>query len=368
MQKAFFNRGNAQQELRNFKEAIEDYNKAIELDPKDPKKFNNRGNAQQELEKFKEAIEDYNKAIKLNPTDSKAFFNRGNSKRKNQDNSGAIKDFDKAIELNPNYSKAYFNRGFLKVKSEDFNGAKEDYNQAIKTCFKNKKNDQTDKRILKFRSINIHTLYCIINDEFWFAHPSTFNDPLDGNFLQKNIYTQNELNAVLNSILVASLVQEQTNPAINNDYLMWAHYSKNHTGICLVYEFVQNEIENNEYFIDILNYTDKLQQPTFNDIDTTIKEGFFTKYKIWDYENEIRILYLLKENENTDGMAIPLNKLGLQLKEIIFGLKCTEKDKKTLCEIIKNKPELNVDFFEMKEQNPAIEIDNHFLIKKYHII
>ena len=131
-----------------------------------------------------------------------------------------------------------------------------------------------------------------------------------------------------------------------------------------MYEFVQNEIDNNEYFVDKLQYTDKLQQSTLDDIDSIIKEGFFTKYKIWEYENEIRILYLLKKNENSDGMAIPLNKLGLQLKEIIFGLKCTEKDKKTFCEIIKNKPELKVDFFEMKEQNPAIEIDNHFLIDK----
>ena len=362
---AYNNRGLAKHELKAFESAKEDFTKAIELDPNLVVAFISRGLAKHGLEDFKGAVEDYTKAIELNPNESelfKIYIFRGFAQSKLNKNSEAIEDYTNAIELNPNYSEIYFSRAVLKIKSKDSKGAKEDYKKAIKTCFENKKNEHIDKRILKFRPINIHTLHSIINDEIWFAHPTTFNDPLDGNFLQNLFYYQDELKLVLNSILVASLVQEQTKPTINYDNLMWAHYSKNHTGICLVYEFVHNEIDNNEYFVDKLHYTDKLQQTIFKDLDSTIKGGFFTKYKIWEYENEIRILYLL--NEKTDGMAIPLNKLGLQLKEIIFGLKCTEKDKKTFCEIIKNKPELKVDFFEMKEQNPAIEIDNHFLIKK----
>ena len=364
---AYTNRGFAKHILKEFEGAKEDFTKAIELDPNLVEAFISRGLAKQGSEDFKGAVEDYTKAIELNPNKSELFniyFFRGFAQSKLNKNIEAIEDYTNAIELDPNYSEIYFYIAVLKIKLNKNIEAKEDYNQAIKTCFENKKNIQTNKRILKFRSINNHTKQSIKNNEIWFAHPSTFNDPLDGNFLQNFFYNQYELKLVLNSILVASLVQEQTNQAINNEHLMWAHYSKNHTGICLVYEFVQNEIENNEYFIDKIHYTDKLKRPTVNKLDNTIKDGFFTKYKIWEYENEIRILYLLKENENSDGMAIPLNKLGLQLKEIIFGLKCTEKDKKTFCEIIKNKQELKVAFFEMKEQNPAIEIDNHFLIKK----
>ena len=361
---AFNNRGIAKLELQKYTEALNDFNKAIELNPNYTESYNNRGLLKLELQKYTEALNDFNKAIGLNPNNTELYNNRGLAKFELQKYTEGLKDYNKAIELNPNNSKVYFNRSVLKIKLNKNIEAKEDYYQAFKTCFENKKNIQTNKRILKFRSINNQTKQSIKNNEIWFAHPSTFNDPLDGNFLQNFFYNQYELKLVLNSILVASLVQEQTNQAINNEHLMWAHYSKNHTGICLVYEFVQNEIENNEYFIDKIHYTDKLKRPTVNKLDNTIKDGFFTKYKIWDYENEIRILYLLKENKNSDGIAIPLNKLGLQLKEIIFGLKCTEKDKKTFCEIIKNKPELNVAFFEMKEQNPAIEIDNHFLIDK----
>jgi len=62
-----------------------------------------------------EAINDYNKAIELNPKHSKAYYNRGLAKGELKDYRGAIQDFNKAIELNPNYAKAYYNRGIAKI-------------------------------------------------------------------------------------------------------------------------------------------------------------------------------------------------------------------------------------------------------------
>ncbi|WP_241392517.1 tetratricopeptide repeat protein [Brachyspira hyodysenteriae] len=41
--------------------------KAIELNPNDFMAYNNRGNAKDNLGLYKEAIEDYNKATELNP-------------------------------------------------------------------------------------------------------------------------------------------------------------------------------------------------------------------------------------------------------------------------------------------------------------
>ena len=69
--------------LKQYKEAIADYDKAIELNPKDAKAYNNRGVAKRQLKQYKEAITDYDKAIKLNPKDVKAYNNRGLRKRKN---------------------------------------------------------------------------------------------------------------------------------------------------------------------------------------------------------------------------------------------------------------------------------------------
>ena len=54
-------------ELKQHKEAIADYDKAIELNPKDAQAYNNRGVAKKMLKQYKEAIADYDKAIELNP-------------------------------------------------------------------------------------------------------------------------------------------------------------------------------------------------------------------------------------------------------------------------------------------------------------
>ena len=63
--------------LKQYKEAIADYDKAIELNPKDAKAYYNRGNAKHQLKQYKEAIADYDKAIELNPKDANAYNNRG---------------------------------------------------------------------------------------------------------------------------------------------------------------------------------------------------------------------------------------------------------------------------------------------------
>ena len=73
-----------------------------------------RGNSKYGLEDYKGAVADYSKAIELNPNYSEAYVNRGISKYVLQDYQGAIADYSKAIELNPNLSEAYNNRGISK--------------------------------------------------------------------------------------------------------------------------------------------------------------------------------------------------------------------------------------------------------------
>ena len=65
MRNAYNNRGNAKFHLKQYNEAIKDYNQAIELNPQDAKAYNNRGNAKARLKQYTEAIKDYKKAKKL---------------------------------------------------------------------------------------------------------------------------------------------------------------------------------------------------------------------------------------------------------------------------------------------------------------
>jgi Flp pilus assembly protein TadD len=56
----FNNRGTAYVKLKQFEKAIQDYNQAIELNPKDARTFNGRGTAYADLKQFEKAIQDYN--------------------------------------------------------------------------------------------------------------------------------------------------------------------------------------------------------------------------------------------------------------------------------------------------------------------
>ena len=126
-----FYRGNANTNLGKYKEAIENYDKAIELNPQYADAYYNRGNAELDLSKYKEAIEDYNKAIELNPKYADAYNNRGNAKSYLDDSKEAIADYNKAIELNPQIAEAYINRGHAKSALGDRNRTIEDYKKAI---------------------------------------------------------------------------------------------------------------------------------------------------------------------------------------------------------------------------------------------
>ena len=75
--------------------------------------YNNRGNTYNGKGAYDQAIEDFDKAIELNPKLTEAYYNRGNAYYGKKDYDKAIADYNKAIELNPNYAEAYYNRGVM---------------------------------------------------------------------------------------------------------------------------------------------------------------------------------------------------------------------------------------------------------------
>ncbi len=127
----YFYKGLDKSLLKDYKGAIADYNKSIELNPNNAMVFNNRGFIKTKLKYYKGAIADYTKAIELDPNLTDAYLNRGIAKRLLKYYKGAIADYTKAIELNPNYATAYYNRGVAKVSLKDYKGAIADYSKAI---------------------------------------------------------------------------------------------------------------------------------------------------------------------------------------------------------------------------------------------
>lgn len=108
---AYNNRGNVYQNMGNHQQAIIDYTKAIEIDPRYAIAYNNRGSIYDTIGAHMQAIDDYNMAIKLNPGYLNAYFNRGNTYANIGANVQAIDDYSMAIKLNPEDADVYKLRG-----------------------------------------------------------------------------------------------------------------------------------------------------------------------------------------------------------------------------------------------------------------
>jgi tetratricopeptide (TPR) repeat protein len=80
---------------------------------------------------FKGAIKDFSKALELNPADYLAFFNRATAKQEIADFKGAIQDFAQAIKIKPDKALLYLNRAFLSEQLKDFSQAIVDYKKVI---------------------------------------------------------------------------------------------------------------------------------------------------------------------------------------------------------------------------------------------
>jgi tetratricopeptide (TPR) repeat protein len=129
---AFSNRGVAYARKGNYDWAIQDYDQAIRLNPKHADAFSNRGAAYAHKGDYDRAIENYDQAIRLNPNHTHAFYNRGNAYRRKGNYDRAIQNYDQAIRLNPKHAGAFSNRGVAYGRKADYDRAIQNYDQAIR--------------------------------------------------------------------------------------------------------------------------------------------------------------------------------------------------------------------------------------------
>lgn len=102
---------------------------------KQQEEFKQKGNDLLNAGKYKEAVELYSRALEMDLNNRKLnailYANRGLAHQKSGDHPKAIEDFDKSIELNENYFKAYLRRGDSKFALSDFDAAAADYQRVM---------------------------------------------------------------------------------------------------------------------------------------------------------------------------------------------------------------------------------------------
>ncbi|MEA2038117.1 MAG: tetratricopeptide repeat protein [Nanoarchaeota archaeon] len=124
---AYNNRGLAWYDKRYLNEAIEDFDEAIRLEPNNYAAHNNTGLVWAKRGKLDKAIEYYEQANILNPKKYGAHHNRGNALRHKGYLNEAIEAYDKAIRLNPKHADSYNNRGIIWEMKGEIDKANKDF-------------------------------------------------------------------------------------------------------------------------------------------------------------------------------------------------------------------------------------------------
>jgi tetratricopeptide (TPR) repeat protein len=127
----YWQRGNIYFILKDFKQAIRDFSKVIQLDPNNESGYDGykyRANAYLAKGNYLEAIQDFTKSIARKKNNcSEIYCQRGDARYHIQDFTGAIEDYTESIKREPNNGHAYSNRGRAycaanqkKLATEDF--------------------------------------------------------------------------------------------------------------------------------------------------------------------------------------------------------------------------------------------------------
>ncbi len=113
-----------------YEEAINAYDKALQLQPGLAEVWNNRGVVLTKLQRYHEAIASYEQAIQLRSDYSDAWNNRGVALGKLKYYEAAVLSYDRAIQLKDNYVDAWNNRGFALTQLKQYEDAIASYQKA----------------------------------------------------------------------------------------------------------------------------------------------------------------------------------------------------------------------------------------------
>ncbi|RLD68805.1 MAG: hypothetical protein DRI95_01915 [Bacteroidetes bacterium] len=124
-------RGLTKVNIQNYSAAIEDFNKAIKLNPKHADLYLYRAVAKSGLKDYESAINDCNYAIELNQFNARAFVRRGLIYYEQEQYKKAIKNYNLALKLDSKDAYTYYVRALSKYKLDDIEGTLADYSKVI---------------------------------------------------------------------------------------------------------------------------------------------------------------------------------------------------------------------------------------------
>lgn len=127
----YVHRGISYRETGRLREALADFNRAIQYNPRYHQAYNARASIYMRMRDYRRAIQDYDRAIEANPNYALAHNNRGEAFENMNELEAAMESYTRAIDLEPRFALAYANRGDIWRKMGDRDKAARDYRHAL---------------------------------------------------------------------------------------------------------------------------------------------------------------------------------------------------------------------------------------------
>jgi Tfp pilus assembly protein PilF len=127
----YANRADAYFAQDDTQRALDDYNAAVKMAPKNAGLHYNRGILFSARSDDEAALREFNTAIEINPKLVPALSKRAKALETRGNFSGALADYSAAIRLEPKTAALWSERGYVSLRQHDYESAKKDEAQAI---------------------------------------------------------------------------------------------------------------------------------------------------------------------------------------------------------------------------------------------
>lgn len=129
--KAYYNLAGAFEEQNKYDKAVQAYKKSISLEPENPQAHNNLGNVYKDLEKYTDAIHSYEQALRNQPDYIEAYYSLGSTLQDIGKLDEAIEYFKKVLQLKPSFNEINNILGNIFKELRMFEEAIQSYEKAI---------------------------------------------------------------------------------------------------------------------------------------------------------------------------------------------------------------------------------------------
>ena len=112
-------------------DALEDFNRAVQLDPNRWKSYHNRGVSYAMMGQYEAALADFDRTIQLNRDYVNAWYNRAGIRYEQADYARAVRDYTEVIRRTPDDASAFNGRAHSQYHLRRFREALTDYARAV---------------------------------------------------------------------------------------------------------------------------------------------------------------------------------------------------------------------------------------------